>query len=126
MDYEYLFRKIADRRGAHLVRVDSVAFNQSRAFGTLDNTALLPAAANTFYFIRGLGFSTLTAQATAPINLQFTAYAGGVSVVFSDMAVNTSKVFSIDIEMDSLLYRVNGNTAGEVAIFGTVFKIKYA
>lgn len=122
-----IFRLICQRRAVKFVRAESVALNFRLDFGMADATALLPAAANTFYFLPSLNLQTGVAQVTAPALLQVTKFGGSVGDLFiiSKMAIDS--IFQLfDLETDTLLYRVNGNTAGSISLTGRALKITYA
>ncbi len=117
---------ICERRGVKFKNIESVAFGSRLSFGLADNTAILPAVINTFYFIPNLWYQIAATLVTAPPYLEFSnlgiGSAGLPGINFWPLAVgptyNTQK-----IETNSIIYRINGNTAGVVFLGGTVLKI---
>lgn len=123
-ELEYIFHRICDRRGVDLKKVESVALAMRCNFGLANLTALIPAVANTFYW-GSIFQNTIVQQGTAGVLLRFTNYGGG-SAGDADYLSGTNITHQIniqDIEFDSMVYVVNGNTSGVITIFGTVFKI---
>lgn len=127
-DIEYTIRKICERRGVYLRKVESVAMSMRLAFGLPDLTPLLPEVANTFYFVSVMTVNLTSAIGTASPLLRLTNLGGGSAGNQDYQPMNTANVsgqqwFIGAIECDSMIYVVNGNTSGVINVWGTVFKI---
>lgn len=126
MDYEYLFRKICERRLVTLSKVESVAFNTRVDFGLPNNTVLLAAVANTFYFLSDLSVFTNSTYAGV-CNFEMTPNSGQGSAGNLNIPVagaNASEVYRA-FEFNSFTYLVTTHSAGIVYLSGSLFKITY-
>lgn len=128
MDFEYLFHKICQRRGVTLKEVRSVAFAMRVNFGLATGTALIAAAANTFYYVKKINYAISSPITNQPI-LRFTNYGGGSNGDVDWTVTNGNAATYVgveDVECDSITYIVNTFTAGAFTVFGTVLKITYS
>jgi hypothetical protein len=124
-DIVFAADRIAARRGDAVVKIESVAMSMVCTFGLADLTALLPAVANTFYIIKSLDIMTVQTQVTANVKLRLTNLAGG-SAGNLELLTATATVSLQSykfIECESMLYIINGNTAGSIIIVGEVYKV---
>lgn len=128
----YIFNEICNRRAVKFVNAESVAFNVKLMFGLPDLTPILPPIANVFYYARGLCFSVLVAQTGGVPLLRIASNsgqgsAGNIDLIMSEILGLVGHRLNMDtiIECDSMLYIVNGNTAGTIIMTGEVFKITY-
>ena len=126
MDYEYLFRKICERRLVTLSKVESVAFRVRVDFGLPTNTELLPTVANSFYWVPDLTMITTSTYAgIANFYVDPNSGQGSVGVV-ALLISGTNSVFRYkSIETNSFKYVVSSHSAGGVMLIGDVFKITY-
>lgn len=109
-----------------LSKIESVAFNVCINFGLAGGTPLLPAVANTFYYIESLTFhhNNFTGVPQLVITTNSGQATGGTIAFFYKPSNNPENVFKW--EVDSMTYNVNTHSAGTLYIFGTVFKITTA
>jgi hypothetical protein len=126
-EFNFIFQKICRRRGFTFQRADLVACATRVDFGLANNTALYAAVANTFYYALTLNCMTHVAQTGNAIQLQITNLGGGsAGNLYLDTSLTLRTMVSYtNVEFDSMLYIVNGNTAGSVVLTGQVFKILY-
>ena len=129
MDYEYLFRKICERRLVTLSKVESVVSNWTFQSGDPD-TEILPAAANTFYFVKNLSWAQETTNITGNCFFQWTGVNAGPYPV---QQINMIAQGAFDLihvingmEVDSATILLTAMTAGNIAFYGMCFKITTA
>jgi hypothetical protein len=128
MNFEYIFRKICERRGVDYVKSDSVALATRLDFGLANGTGILQGVANTFYYLHKLNVIVIEVQTGAGAQLGMTNLGGGSAgtlLMTVPMPLGSQIAFS-GMELESLTYFVNGNTAGKMFMSGTAFKITYA
>ena len=119
-DLEYTIRKICERRGVTLSKVESLAFNMRVAFGLANGTYLLPVDASAFYFIATLSIRTDATGKPVLVVLP----SAGPSAGNLNIECNTPTDMQ-GIEANSLQYIVTTHSAGAFYLYGTVFKITY-
>lgn len=131
-DLEFTFTKICRRRNVTMTKVESVAFAMRLGFGLADLTALLPAVANTFYYVQNLNSSLSVALAGGAPLLRATNLLGGLAGNLDIQchnvadAIGNTGLKQTNLECESLTYIVNGNTAGVFCVSAIVFKITLA
>lgn len=124
MDYEYVFRKICERRGVVMSKVESVAFNAWITFGFADGTYLLPLGAKFFYYLDKLNVDRYDAVGVPIFRLSPNVGIGGL-VTMPLLSAVLGRSFEA-VETNGLLYEVNSHSAGTFVVSGSVFKITYA
>lgn len=128
MDLEKTFVEMVRRRGDNqYTKFESVPMSTLLTFGLAEGFGVLPAEAGAFYFIANLRLETVVAQTIANVRLEGSNYGGGSAgavILLTEAAIGGVKEYR-DIECDSLLYRINGNTAGSIVATGRVYKITY-
>lgn len=125
MDYEYIFRKICERRGVTYLQSESVALSMKLEYGLAEGTELLPTVDGIFYFLPIWGVNVNQAQSTANIYLGVSNLGGasvGGCLLTTTGAVGQNSVW-YNTETDFLVYHINGNTGGALTLTGVAFKI---
>lgn len=124
MDYEYIFRKMCERRGVVYDRSDSVGFNTAIAFGYAGGGPL-PAVAGKFYFIPSLFIFPVGITGQAQLNILPNSGLGSAGTPVIRFQ-STDGGFSLsNIECDSMIYAVQSHSAGTFYLMGACYSISY-
>lgn len=126
-EIEYTIRKICQRRGVQLVKVESVAFNIVVAFGLANNSYLLPVVANVFYYLDMLTIFTSNGFAGVP-KFVLEPNSGQGSAGDSYITINGASMSWAyrGLECDSMRYQVNTHSVGNANLMATCYKITYS
>lgn len=129
-DVYFLADRLCRRRSVTLRNIESAAFGGRCDFGLADNTNLLAPDANGFYIVKGLGYQVNVAQTGAGVLFEVSQLGVGFTSTLSNwltaMAVLSTDKFGDIIECERITYRINGNTAGSVNVFGIAYEVTHS